>query len=367
MTARQGMRRVSAILAVAWAVAPCPSVRAEDEDASAENARPARLDEMKPTTLGIRFTPGMARAIGLKLSEQMKSRYELDDAQVVDIQGILSRQLMDFVQTNAETGRDMIEMMMETMIEHDGSFPKEAAMKFGKMAEPLLPALRGFFTRSSAEIGKRMTIKQRLKFTGDMAGVTAGLLIFEKRMNRWAEGKVGDDANPFFDPAENEGPNPAEAAAPEDPNEPPEHRKARKQVERWLKWQINIDRQWDDYVKSAAAYYDFDERQVTAAAAILKDCKQRAEAIKTPDWRNAILENRIARQLIWRIDSKFGQGPWMYHWERAYKKMMKPLEDLEVELKRRIEQLPTSKQRAAAQEAARKALAEKGVKRVPAF
>ena len=92
--------------------------------------------------------------------------------------------------------------MLETAIENDGGFPKEAATKFGEMAQPMMPALRGFFTQTAGQVGKQMNIKQRLKLTGDMAMVTTQFAKFENRMKRWKEGKVGDNANPFWDSAD---------------------------------------------------------------------------------------------------------------------------------------------------------------------
>jgi len=345
-------------------------VRADTPAEPLEKSKTLTDEEMKPTEIGVRFTPDMAKAIGSKMAEQMKRRYELDDNQAKDIQNVLSRRLMHMVQDNAKTGRDMIELMMATAIANDGSFPKEEAVKFAKMSKPIIPALKEFFKSSAADIGKKLTIKKRLKFTGDMAGVTAGLLVFENRMKRWEEGNVGEFANPFFDSGDN---NPPDADdQPADPNESPEHKKARKRVESYLDYQINVDDRWDDYVEQAILYYDFDESQQASARAILKDSKNRAKMIKTPQFRKAIKQNRILQQMAYTVvkdnDARlkdFNRGPWNYHLDRSFQKLMKPLNDLEKELKRRIDGLPTSQQRAKAREAVGKAFAEKGVKQLP--
>ncbi|MFQ5501079.1 MAG: hypothetical protein ACE5EQ_02135 [Phycisphaerae bacterium] len=348
-----------------------PSVALGADEHSPETTKPVKTDltekveaaELKPTELGIRFTPAMARAMSMQVTKGMKPRYELSDDQAADVEGIFQRGLMKLAQENQETGRDLIEMMMETMIANDGRFPKEVAIEFSKKMKPLIPVLKEFFTETAGEIGKKMTIKQRLKLTGDMTGLTAGMAVFENRMKRWEEGKVGNNANPFFDPAD-EDPSLAESE-PEDPNEHPDHRRARRNVERSLEWQINPNRNWKSYVDQAIEYYKLDEAQSAAARAILKECQDRAKTIKTPDWRKKLKENRIAKQMAWRIGGNYSQGPWMYQMDNAFEHLMKPLKDLGEELKRRIEGLPTTSQRSAARETARKAFGEKGVQLQP--
>jgi hypothetical protein len=330
-----------------------------------ENQPPPDLSQMKATEIGIRFTPRMAEVIGKKIAEQMKGRYELDDQQAEAIQKILGAQFMTFATKNAEAGRDVIEKMLTTMMENDGRFPKEDAMEFAKMMRPMIPQLQQFFTETAGKIGQKMTVKQRLKFTTDAAAATAGLTVFEGRMKRWEEGKVGTNANPFFDRDDEQTQTAETPAEPEDPNEAPEHRKARKNVERWMDTQIDLDKQWGGYVDRAAAFYGFDDAQKAAAKAILDDCMARAMKLKTPQWRESLMENRIARQLSWGLPDDVNQGPWMYKLEVQYEKLRKPMIDLETELKKRIDALPTSQQRAAARETIRKALEKKGVNKLP--
>ena len=107
------------------------------------------------------------------------------------------------------------------------------------------------------------------------------------------------------------------------------------------------------------------ESQATAARAILDDCRSRAEPIKTSEWRRSLRENRIAKRLISRIGDHFRFGPLMHRVEGDYEKLLQPLQALDEELKRRIEELPETEQKSAARRAAQKALAEKGMQRPP--
>lgn len=347
------------------ALLPIGGSSAVAQEPPADPPPTADLSQMKATEVGVRFTPRMAEVIGKKFAEEMKGQYELDDKQAEEIQRIIGTQFMTFATKNAQNGRDLIEMMLETMMENEGRFPKDDAVQFAKMVRPMIPELQQFFTETAGKIGQKMSIKQRLKFTADATAATAGLAIFENRMKRWEEGKVSDNANPFWDSADDD-PSKAEAEPEvEDPTETPEHRQARKNVEHRMEWLIDLDKQWGGYVDRAIEYYAFDESQKTSAKMILDDCMARAQKIKTPQWRTSLMENRIAQRLSYGLPVEVYAGPWMYKLEAEYEKLRKPLTDLEKELKRRIDGLPTSQQRAAARETVRKSLEKKGVKRLP--
>jgi len=348
----------------ALAQGPDADPPAAEEPATTEEASEPIKDEkieMKATEFGIRFTPELANAMSKQFVRAMKDRYSLDEGQADELRPVIAQELMRVAQRTQKNGRDVIENMVALMVENDGRIPKENQTEFAMSMKPILPEIKDFFKRTAGQVGQRMTVSQRLKFTGDMAGVTAGFGILESRMKKWEEGKHSDFGNPFFDPADREG---KEATTePEDPTENPEHRRARQNVERWIDFQINLDREWEEYVKRAIDFYKLNESQSASARAILKDMQDRAKAIKTDAWRKAIIENRIARQMSYREGAEVSQGPWMFRLENEYEQALKPMKDLDRELKSRIESLPDSKQRETALEIIRKKLDEKGAKR----
>lgn len=365
MTYFKTRRWQSTCLGVLLAMAPPMALGQEppiDEPAAEAKPEPDPSEYMRPTKLGIRLTPKIAEAMSKKFVEGMTTRYELDGQQAKAVGEVLTRRIMLFSHENEESGQELIEFMMATMIENDGRFPKEAAQEFARKAMPMVPKFRELFTKMGADIGREMSLKQRLKFTGDMTAAAAGVTIFESRMKRWEEGKIGDNANPFWDPADND---PSKTQpTPQDPNEHPAHRQARIDAERWIEWRLRVDQDWDAYVTQAIAYYQFDEKQVTAANAILKDCKERAAAIKSKDWQDRIKDNRIARELIRRADDQ-SRGPSIFALEAEFNRLQKPLLDLDEELKKRIDGLPDSKQRATAKQTVRQMLVDRGMKEPP--
>ncbi|MCB9856762.1 MAG: hypothetical protein H6818_13865 [Phycisphaerales bacterium] len=333
-----------------------------DEKAEAETVEKPRVD-YGPTELGVRMTPAIAKAISSSMTRRMKDRYSLDDKQVEKATDAIQYQIMKLAHENATVGRDAFELMMATMISNDGEMPKEDAVEFAKTIKPLIPALRQFFLDSSADVGKIMSLKQRLQFTGDMTAVTAGVGVFEARMNRWEAGEVADGANPFFDRPVT--PDDDDQDVEGDSKESRELRRARRDVDRSMAWTINVEANWEQYVRNAIIFYDFDEKQQASANGILEECKARAAKVKTDEWLKDYRENRVADRLSWRLDSKFNQGPFRFQLERSYDKLMKPLNDIAKELKRRIETLPTSKQKAEARKAAEKAMQERGLESLP--
>jgi len=334
-----------------------------DSDEAAKKSAPKDPEQYdRPTSMGIRFTPAIAQALTFRMTEQMKQRYELEDEQVEKIRTAVTQNLMELAHENEEMGQDLIESMMASMISNEGSFKKDDAVEFGAKMSPFIPKLREFFTDSAKDIGQVMTLKQRLRYTADMTALTAGLTVFEKRMNNWRDGKVKEGANPFFD-APGEGEEQEDENA--DPNETKEMRRARRGVERSIRWQINYSQDWERYVTNAAVYYDFDEEQQTAANGILDACKKKAERIQTDEWWARLKQNRIAARLNRSLDAKYSQGPVDFQLDLAFEKMKKPLEDITVDLKKRIERLPTTRQRLQARRRVEALMQEKGLDALP--
>lgn len=357
---RRRFQTLTALAAVLLTGAP---LRADDaEKDSKENPKEV---EFQPTEVGVRFTPAIAEAMSDQFLRRMRERYELDDDQVGKIRPVMIRQFFNLANKNAKSGRDFIEYMIAASIQNEGRFSVEDGAEFARKMKPLFPALKEFFAESSAEISGHMTVGQRLKFTGDVAGVTARLVMMESRMKRWEKGEMKPGANPFFDRPVDDPERATSEPSTDDPDEPPDHRRARQRVERTIESEIEVDAGWQDYVSHAIEYYNLDEAQQESARAILKECNERLGKVKTPELRAAMIENRIARQLTWQTKSEFSRGPWMHKLETEYEQMRKPLNELSMELKRRLETLPNSEQRARAEATARRALEEKGVGKSP--
>lgn len=354
-----GNRQSAIAFLVTLLLAAAPARAQQDADTPPpDDGPPPELKpvEMKPTEFGVRFTPGMANAIATQLSRQMTRRYDLSPEQATHSQEVIAQGMMRLAQETQNSGRDAIEFMMETMIANDGMFPAESAQKFAKMMQPVLPAIEKFMNDSGKLISSKMTMKQRLKFTADSAGAMAGLGLFKSRMEKWEKGEVKGNVNPFMDREEEARP------AASNPNEKNEVSRARRRADRTMQWQVdNAVNDWQQYVDRAIAYYELNESQTAAAKAILKDCQDRASAVRTTAWRQKLKDNRTRLYLTYEIGPEYSSGPWMAQINREYDDLMHPVNDLYTDLQRRVDGLPTTEQRIRARQRAREEFDKLGV------
>jgi len=320
--------------------------------------------EMKPTEVGVRFTPRMAQGLAKAMAREMRGRYDLSDEQVGQAQDILARNMMKMAHDTQKKGRDIWELFMENMIANEGAFSKDDAQKWGKMMEDFLPEMKKFMTTTASQLGRTMTLSQRLKLTAEMSAVSAGFVGFEQRMKRWSKGEVGDMVNPFTDAgSEKRG---AEASRDDrGGKETDEVRRARARAERRLDWEVDVESRWTSYVESAIEYYKLSETQATSARAILKDCLERAKSVKTSEWQDRLRRNRTAANVSGRMAKLFREGPWMWQLDREYEELLRPLQDIGKDLRNRVDELAESSQRANAAEQARAQLAKSGLEMPP--
>lgn len=346
-----------------------PPQPAEPESPPREKIPPMPDVDMRPTDTGLRFTPGMARAIAFQFTRQMKWRYELSDDQTQSIEEALGRQIMKLARDTDSPGyRDAIELMMETMIRHDGRLPAEEAKEFARRFKPALPHLDRFFEESAKQVSSRMNMSQRLKFTADSAPVLMGFKYFRGQIEQWERGEVAP-MNRFGPAGRNQLDDPSRESAVEDPAaaaaaEPePERVRVRRQSDNELTFALEAQLgEWREYVSQATAYYRFTDEQKKAAQGILKDSLDRATAIRTPAWLEKLRENRYRRVATNRLGPDVtAAGPWMSQLMRERAELLKPIDDLFEELKLRIDALPTSEQREAARERIRQAYAKAGL------
>jgi hypothetical protein len=274
------------------------------QDGSPQDDKPAALDfstpdtnvEMKPTEIGVRFTPEIAGAIAKQMARGMRHQYELDDDQTARAQEVFHKNLMKLAHKTQSTGRDAIELMMANMIANDGSFTKADGQRWAGMTRKVMPDIKEFMTTSAAQIGKTMTISQRLKLTAEMAGVSAGVVAFESRLKRWEQGDLPDMANPFMEMDEEE-----EKKAAQQSGESAEVTRARRRAEQRLEWETNVEHRWTEYVESAIKFFEMNESQEASARAILAESLERARQIRSDDWIARMKRNRTSAGMARRL------------------------------------------------------------------
>jgi hypothetical protein len=331
---------------IAFAQAPAPSDEAAD-------------DVMKPTSHGVRMTPGLARAITRAMARNgvLTGAFGLEESQSDEAAEKIARRIMTAAHKDSEMGQQFFEYAMEALIENNGRFTPETGKRWAELSKPLVPHFREMMTGIAQDVREMLPPAKQAGFAGKMLAMSMAIDAYEKRMDRWLEGKVDENENPFDDPKREER-RKAEASATSNPGESREMREARQRTER------EMDRAagggWRDYVNRAAEYYNFTEAQKQSAESILREVEERASQVKNEEWKVKAMANRMKRNMpglgaMWN-------SPWQWRLDREYEELTKPLRDLTRDLQDRLDEIPTSEQRQAAQDRMATKLAEKGFK-----
>ncbi len=321
------------------------AARAQNADGSAP---PDPMD--RPTEAGLRFTPGMARALGKAYAKNLLvRRYELGEDKVDEAAEKVARRLMDLAHKNQEHGQQLIEFAMAEAVNEEAKSnrngPGGLTPRMGKgIAEhmlPMMPSLRELVGGVTQDIRPMLSFKQQLKLSADSALAATALDAFDKTMQRWSSGNVQPFENPFqsSDPS----------ASPRDADgETYAMKSARRTAERVAAeepW-----KPWEAYVQAAKEFYQFDASQAGTADSILREYTDRARTV----WLDQTLQAQAYRNRLWSNLSMQLPGGWnsplRLLLEKEYADVSSPVTQLGNELKDRIEQIPTAAQRTAAEE-----------------
>lgn len=343
-------------IAAAFSLAGFPVVRAQDAPAAPAPSvvQPDEEDYMRPTEVGVRLTPGMARAMGkLFARESLGREYGLNEEGQKKAAEQIARNLMRMAHKSGREGQQFFEFAFETLMENQGRFTPASGKRWAELSRPTLPAIREFLNRTAEDLRPLIPPDKQMRFAGEMMKASLAIDLYEKKMERWAQGKVGERENPF-EPDSDEA-----ATAPADPNESREIKEARRRAENSLKW--DSTGRWQQYVEGTIQYYKLDETQRKSAESMLREMEDRAKQIQTDEWKARVLLNRTRLNLSYR-GMNLWNTPWMWQLEREYEDLLKPIRDLTRELQDRLETLPTTEQRSAAQARIAEEFAKRGMK-----
>jgi hypothetical protein len=318
----------------------------------------------RPTEVGLRFTPGMARGMSSEVVEHVfVRRYELPEDQADEVKEIVARRLMEAVHAHEEQGQPFAEMVLAEILELEASHrsgrgsaapTSEFGRRVGKEILPFIPAARELIQDVVKETRPLLPMKGQLKMGADLLAVDTTMDVFEKNMQKWAEGDVDLSHDPFHEPRKIEL---NEAGESEDLV------RAREQAR--LVTEELVTKGWDKYVEDAKAYYGFDESQAASADSILREFTERAERLARDEQRQQRAYHvALLQHMIWRVD-RGPSRPLRELLDKAYLETQAPLEQLGDELKDRIDNLATHTQRQTAEATIAAALAEKGYKEEP--
>jgi hypothetical protein len=348
------MTRSTLIAAAGLALTTVAVVQAQETSAPPTSEAPAGENYMRPTEAGVRLTPGMARALArIFVKQGLANHYDMDEEAQKKAAEQITRNIMQLGHKTDRQGARFFEFAFESLVENHGRFTPESGKRWAELSRPMLPSVREFLTGVANDIRPLLPPAKQMQFAGDMMKVSLALDMYEKKMDRWSQGKVSEHEDPF-DPDSEE-----PASASTDPNEPKEVRQARHRAENSMKWESTG--RWRQYVDSAISYYKLDEAQKESAESMLREMQDRAKQIQSDEWKAKVLLNRTRVNVSHR-GMNLWNTPWMWQLEREYENLLKPINDLTRELQDRLETLPTEPQRQAAAARTAEGFAKLGMK-----
>jgi len=318
-----------------------------------------------PSEYGIRFTPAMARGLAREfVRDELVRGYELDPAREQEAIETVSRRMMEALHSvDTDANQVVAERLVTTFLQaiqegkrvgHRPLFSPDLATAFGRDMQPFLPAVRTLVRDVAQDVRPMLSMKQQLRFAGELMAVHAALDGFETAMQRWVRGGAAPGEDPFR-------PDRQPKLGPDGASD--ELRSARKKAGADNRVD-SLCSEWDEYVKDAGRFYGFDEAQSATASSVLREIKQRAEALGQNDGLNARRHRYVFWDTLWRSLGPEFRGPNhpVHHLlTQAARSLQDALGVLDEELKQRIDRIPRDPQRRRAEEEMHTKLAKFGL------
>jgi hypothetical protein len=223
---------------------------------------------------------------------------------------------------------------------HSPAFNADLARSFGSDMLMFMPQLRKLVRDVAQDIRPEMSMKQQLKFAGELVAFNAALDGFEGAMKRWSNGEFVSGEDPFDDNDSSKPTLDADGASPQ-------LKHARQAAGKYdpLKERVS---EWERYVKEAKALYGFDDAQSATADSILREIKSRGEELaRRPQTKAQRYRFALWGQLRWVLgaDVREEDSPLMHALNRSNRADQNAMAALGRELKDRLESVPRSEQR----------------------
>ncbi len=201
---------------------------------------------------------------------------------------------------------------------------KEAAKRIAEMGSPIFEDARAEIMRGQDEFRKILTDQQKKIHDRDLKGLNAQFKVIDRRFQNWKSGNVSG-RHPFDNIAL--GPGRGQQIVPG-----PRRRAKTPEAE------------WERYVRRFNADYRLDDTQQRSTGAVLQDLKDHASQYRKTHRKELVQADEMVRdaQMAKPFDTKNLETA-----NRIRYLSHKPFDDWFEELKSRLEQVPTEKQRAA--------------------
>jgi len=306
---------------------------------------------------GIRFTPGMARGMAREfVRHAFRNHYELPEDREEEAVDLVTRRLMETAHKMDGPGQELVQRFAEEQIMNQleggghGFMPPAFGKEFAERVKPLMPAVHDLVRNVAQDLRPMLPLKKQLQMAGELMALKKAMDGFEDTMDKWASGEVTQYGNPF-DQREDQ-------LKKDETGASQQLRGARGMATRQSENPAVAE--WEAYLEDARKFYSFDDSQAATADSILREFKERAEALKrNASWKTALYSNRVWQNMIWSLPDGWSH-PLRTMIEDEHETLMDDFTRLGEEFKQRLDTIPTDSQRRQAEERMTALLDEKG-------
>jgi len=291
---------------------------------------------VEPPLEGIWPTPKLLNLMLRRWLEESCEQYDLSEDQRSGLREDFVEEWTEFFSENRSSLQPLVNEFIEMRV---GLEPpgREIVQSWAERMSPVFEKGRDQIRKSQSQFREVMQPMQRIRFEAEALQMNAALSFAELKLKQWQEGEFDDDD--FWD------------GKPGDNSQRDQRRRKRREQEREIAAQadssppadqISLEMDaWRQYVEQSVESFRLDEGQRTTALSCLKELQERALAHR--DRR---------REDISRLEEKIREAPEsdeeLADVKRQLTELYGPVDEMFRELKARIESLPTSEQRAAA-------------------
>jgi len=300
----------------------------------------ARQEE--PDHGGFWPTRRMTDLLLTRWAEHVVERYELDEAQSVELTRKLKSRWSGYLNDNESSLKPLLNSFVEMRLQMEPP-SKEQVQEWGRRASQAFNSFETQIKKGSDELRGLLRDDQLAKFEGDLLGFTTGMQFARTQLHRWEQGEY--EEREFWDPplAVRRARREAEEARARESKAAAEAADAASgAANRAPADQIVAEMDaWQKYVDDFIKQYQLDAAQKKAAYSILEELRQRALSHRDANKVEIDkLEARIARHS--------GTDEQLAKIKEDLDRLYGPIDAMFAELQKRLEPIPTATQKAAA-------------------
>jgi hypothetical protein len=270
-------------------------------------------------------------------ADELSRTYELDDAQRAKVREAAVKRWSTFLRDNRAALQPILNEFIEMRMELEPP-AKERVQAWAERASPVFEQVREELNKGTAEFREVLIPVQQAKFDLQALQFGVGMQLAEHKLKQWKQGQF--DVNEFWEPTGDRSRRRREEHGGQRMPKQGEERGVTVPAPRETD-QIALELDsWDEYVEVFVRLYKLDDGQRTAVLSVLSELKLRAIAHRDRHREEiAELERRIA--------GFSGADQELTDLKKKLMELYGPVDEMFKELKHRIEQVPTTEQRAA--------------------